>query len=77
MMTAKISITLDDEIVKFVDSQGSNRSKTINSLLTRVLQEQLKADLKAAYIDQNNDPNFWSEFELWDSTIGDGLDEET
>ena len=76
MMTAKISITLDDEIVKFVDSQGSNRSKTINSLLTRVLQEQLKADLKAAYIDQNNDPDFWSEFELWDSTIGDGLDEE-
>lgn len=75
-MTAKISITLDDEIVKFVDSQGSNRSKTINSLLTQVLQQQLEADLKAAYIDQNNDPNFWSEFELWDSTIGDGLDEE-
>ncbi len=76
MMTAKISITLDDEIVNFIDSQGSNRSKTINSLLTKVRQEQLKAELKAAYIDQNNDPNFWSEFELWDSTIGDGLDEE-
>ncbi len=76
MMTAKISITLDDEIVKFIDSQGSNRSKTINSLLTKVKQEQLKAELKAAYIDQNNDPDFWSEFELWDSTIGDGLDEE-
>jgi len=75
-MTAKISITLDDEIVDFIDSQGSNRSKTINSLLARAKQEKLKADLKAAYIDQNNDPNFWSEFELWDSTIGDGLDEE-
>ena len=75
-MTAKISITLDDEIVEFIDSQGSNRSKTINSLLARAKQEKLQADLKAAYIDQNNDPNFWSEFELWDSTIGDGLDEE-
>ena len=75
-MTAKISITLDDEIVNFIDSQGSNRSKTINSLLTKVKQEQLKADLKAAYIDQNNDPDFWPEFELWDSAIGDGLDEE-
>ena len=75
-MTAKISITLDDEIVNFIDSQGSNRSKTINGLLTKVKQEQLKADLKAAYIDQNNDPDFWFEFELWDSAIGDGLDEE-
>ncbi len=75
-MTAKISITLDDEIVEFIDSQGSNRSKTINSLLARAKQEKLQADLKAAYIDQNNDPNFWSEFELWDSTIGDGLDEQ-
>ena len=75
-MTAKISITLDDEIIEFIDSQGSNRSKTINSLLAKAKQEKLKADLKAAYIDQNNDPNFWSEFELWDSTIGDGLDEE-
>ncbi|MEM7761292.1 MAG: hypothetical protein AAF298_24660 [Cyanobacteria bacterium P01_A01_bin.40] len=74
-MTAKISITLDDEIVEFIDSQGNNRSKTINSLLARAKQEKLQADLKAAYIDQNNDPNFWSEFELWDSTIGDGLDE--
>lgn len=74
-MTAKISITLDDEIVEFVDSQGSNRSKIINDLLAKARQEKLEADLKAAYIDQNNDPNFWSEFELWDSTIGDGLDE--
>ena len=75
-MTAKISITLDDEIVEFIDSQGSNRSKTINNLLARAKQAKLQADLKAAYIDQNNDPNFWSEFELWDSTIGDGLDEQ-
>ncbi|MEM6611565.1 MAG: hypothetical protein AAF652_04795 [Cyanobacteria bacterium P01_C01_bin.72] len=75
-MTSKISITLDDEIVEFIDSQGSNRSKTINGLLAKAKQEKLQADLKAAYIDQNNDPNFWSEFELWDSTIGDGLDEQ-
>ena len=75
-MTAKISITLDDEIVEFIDSQGSNRSKIINSLLVKAKQEKQKRDLKAAYIDQNNDPDFWSEFELWDSTIGDGLDEE-
>lgn len=74
-MTTKISITLDDEIVSFIDSQGSNRSKVINSLLTRIKQEKLEEDLKAAYIEQNEDPHFWSEFELWDSTTGDGLDD--
>ena len=72
-MTIKISITLDDEIVDFIDSQGSNRSKTINNLLAKIQKEKLNADLKAAYIDQNNDSEFWSEFELWDKTIGDGL----
>jgi hypothetical protein len=75
-MTVKISITLDDEVVSFIDSQGNNRSKIINDFLLKAQQEKLKADLKAAYIDQNNDPNFWSEFELWDSAIGDGLDEQ-
>ena len=51
-MTTKISITLDDEIIEFIDSQGSNRSKIINSLLTQAKQEKLQAELKAAYIDQ-------------------------
>ena len=75
-MTVKISITLDNEVIKFIDSQGGNRSKTINTLLAKAKREKLQEELKAAYIDQNNDPQFWSEFELWDSTIGDGLDEE-
>lgn len=74
-MTTKISITLDDEIVEFIDTQGSNRSKVINWFLIKVKQEQLQQELKAAYIDQNNDPQFWSEFKLWDRTTGDGLDD--
>ncbi len=76
-MTTKISITIDDELVDFIDSQGKNRSKFINQLLIEAKQEKLKADLKAAYIDQNNDPEFWSEFKMWDVTVGDGIDEET
>ena len=74
-MTVKISITLDDEIVRFIDAQGSNRSKTINQLLTKIKQEQLQKELKEAYIDQNNDPQFWSEFKLWDCTTGDGIND--
>ena len=75
-MTAKISITLNDEVLAFVDAQGDNRSRVINRFLAKAQKEQLEADLKAAYIDQNNDPEFWAEFDLWDSTIGDGIDEE-
>lgn len=74
-MTTKISITLDDEIVQFIDAQGSNRSKVINDFLIKVKQEQLQEELKVAYIDQNNDPQFWSEFKLWDCTTGDGIDD--
>ena len=74
-MTIKISITLDDEIVQFIDAQGSNRSKVINQFLTKIKQEKLEQELKEAYIDQNKDPQFWSEFELWDCTTGDGLDD--
>ena len=75
-MTIKISITLEDEIVDFIDSQGKNRSKIINDVLAKAKKEQLQEELKAAYIDQNNDPEFWAEFELWDTTVGDGLDGE-
>jgi metal-responsive CopG/Arc/MetJ family transcriptional regulator len=74
-MTTKISITLDDEIVGFVDARSENRSKFINDVLSKFKKEQLQAELKAAYIDQNKDPHFWSEFSLWDCTTGDGLDD--
>ncbi|NJR46902.1 MAG: hypothetical protein HC775_14645 [Hyellaceae cyanobacterium CSU_1_1] len=73
-MTTKISITLDDEVVRFIDSQGTNRSKVINDFLQKIKKEQLQEALKAAYIDQNQDPNLWSEFKLWECTTGDGLD---
>ena len=74
-MTIKISITLEDELVQFVDSQGNNRSKFINDVLAKAKKEKLKEDLKQAYIDQNKDPQFWTEFEVWDVTVGDGIDE--
>lgn len=75
-MTTKISITIEDRLVNFLDSQGDNRSKFINELIAKAEQEKLQADLKAAYIEQNNDPEFWAEFKLWDSTVGDGIEDE-
>ena len=74
-MTVKISITLDKEIVDFIDTLGSNRSQVINQIISQAKKQDLETRLKKAYIDQNNDPQFWEEFKLWDSTVGDGIDE--
>ena len=74
-MTAKISITLDEDALKFVDTLGSNRSQTINQIISQAKKQDTERRLKEAYIDQNTDPEFWTEFKLWDSTVGDGIDE--
>ena len=74
-MTVKISITLDKEMIDFIDTLGSNRSQIINQIISKAKKEDLERRLKEAYIDQNNDPEFWSEFKLWDSTVGDGIDD--
>lgn len=75
-MTVKIYITIDEDSLRFVDALGSNRSQIINQIIDRAKKQDLKKKLKQAYIDQNNDPQFWSEFKLWDSTVGDGIDEQ-
>ena len=76
-MTAKISITLDEDALSFIDTKGSNRSQIINQIINQAKKQELQEKLKAAYIEQNNDPQFWSEFKLWDSTVGDGINEQT
>ena len=75
-MTVKISITIDEDLLRFVDALGSNRSQIINQIINRAKKQDLERRLKQAYIDQNNDPQFWEEFKLWDSTVGDGIDEQ-
>ena len=75
-MTVKISITLDETALEFIDSLGSNRSQTINQIINRAKRQDLAKRLEAAYIEQNKDPQFWAEFKLWDTTVGDGITEE-
>lgn len=73
-MAVKISITLDESAVEFVDNLGKNRSQIINQIINQAKKQDLENRLKEAYVDQNNDPEFWSEFKLWDSTVGDGVE---
>jgi len=72
-MTKKISISVNDELLDFVDNSSKNRSAFINQCIEEVRQNRQREALKAAYLDQEQDPLFWSEFELCDNTIGDGI----
>lgn len=72
-MTKKISISVSDDLLDYVDRESNNRSAFINQCIEEVPQNRQREALKAAYLDQEQDPQFWSEFELWDSTIGDGI----
>jgi hypothetical protein len=75
-MTKKISISVDDELLDYVDRESKNRSAFINQCIKEIRTSRQQEALRNAYLDQEQDPQFWSEFELWDNTIGDGISEE-
>jgi predicted transcriptional regulator len=73
-MSKKVSITLDDEVLSFVDRLASNRSSFINDILWKEQRRSLMKELADAYKDQVNDPVFQEETSVWDVTAEDGLD---
>lgn len=76
-MAHKISITLEENLLAYIDSQTTNRSKFINDILAKSYKEQQLKQLKDAYIQQAKDEEELKEIELWDSTAGDNLANET
>ena len=72
-MSRKVSITLDDEILEFIDRLASNRSSFINNILLQEKRRIFTQELAAAYKDQADDPELQAEVSLWDSVAGDGL----
>ncbi|WP_017305459.1 hypothetical protein [Spirulina subsalsa] len=72
-MSKKVSITLDDEVLDFVDRLASNRSSFINDVLWQEKRRIFMKELEDAYKDQANDPEFQEEISVWDVTVGDGL----
>ncbi len=75
-MAQKISITLDQEVLEFIDSQTTNRSKLINEVFAKMRKNYALEQWKQAYIDQAQDSEEITEIELWDITAGDGLIDE-
>ncbi|MBE9047244.1 hypothetical protein IQ255_23060 [Pleurocapsales cyanobacterium LEGE 10410] len=75
-MAQKISITLDEEVLAFIDSQTNNRSQLINQVFDKLKKQQALNELEAAYIEQSQDEDEIAEIKLWDVTIADGIDDE-
>jgi metal-responsive CopG/Arc/MetJ family transcriptional regulator len=73
-MSAKVSITLDEEILEFVDRSSQNRSQFINEILSKEKKRQFLRELENAYTELANDPEYQAEIELWNVTVGDGID---
>ncbi len=72
-MSTKVSITLDEDVLAFVDRASQNRSQFINQVLSQESKRQALKELEDAYTALNNDPEYRSEVALWDVTVGDGI----
>lgn len=73
-MKQKIAISLDADLINFVDLQANgNRSEYINALLQQQQQKQLKAELIAALQEDLADAEYLNELAEWDSVVGDGI----
>ncbi len=73
-MSAKVSITLDEDVLEFVDRSSQNRSQFINEILSQAKKSKLLKELADAYTELANDPEYQAESKLWDVTVGDGID---
>jgi metal-responsive CopG/Arc/MetJ family transcriptional regulator len=75
-MSTKVSITLDKEVLEFVDRSSQNRSQFINEILAKENKRQLLQEIENAYTELADNPEYKSEVELWDIAVGDGIDAE-
>jgi Arc/MetJ-type ribon-helix-helix transcriptional regulator len=75
IMKSKIAVTLDTDLIKFLDAQaGGNRSEFINKLLKERRQQILEEQTISALQADLADPSYREEIALWDSLAGDGID---
>jgi hypothetical protein len=74
-MKQKIAITIDRELVSFVDRQAQgNRSDYLNSLITQERRKILTDEIIAALREDIQDPEYQAEIAQWDRVAGDGID---
>lgn len=75
IMKQKIAITIDRELVSFIDRQAQgNRSDYLNSLITQERRKILTDEIIAALQEDIQDPDYQAEISEWDRLAGDGID---
>jgi hypothetical protein len=73
-MRRKIVITVDQELLSFLDRQAQgNRSEYFNLLLIQERQKILTAEIIAALQEDSRDPEYQAEIVEWDRLAGDGI----
>lgn len=73
-MKQKLTVTLDQELVAFLDAQaGGNRCDCLNTLLAQQRRQKLEAELIAALQQDGDDPDYQAEVAVWDVVAGDGI----
>ena len=64
----KISVSLPEEIIEFIDKQGKNRSKTIVTILEDFKSKKQQDELEKEYEEyakfcEEDDKDFWQDWE--------------
>ncbi len=73
----KVTITLSDNILQFVDERAKgNRSGYINALLAEHYRRVLSEEMIAALKEDAFDAEYQAEIAAWDGVVGDGIDAE-
>ena len=75
-MKSKIAVSLDEELIAFLDEQAPNRSEYLNSLLVEQRSKVLKAQMIAALRADEEDVEYQAEIAAWAVVVGEGLDAE-
>ena len=79
-MAKKVTITLDDDVLAFIDRQAAstgdtpNRSGYVNSVLAKHRRAILAAEMIAALKEDALDPEYQAEIAAWDCVVGDGIE---
>jgi metal-responsive CopG/Arc/MetJ family transcriptional regulator len=77
VMKQKIALTLDQDIVEFLDNQAQgNRSEFLNNLLRQYRSAKREAQMIVALQDDISDPEYLEEIQAWDKLAGEGLNAE-
>jgi Arc/MetJ-type ribon-helix-helix transcriptional regulator len=74
-MTSKLSVSLPEGDVAFLDSLIDERVTTRSAALHQVIRRQRELDAEAAYAEAMQEWEESGDAALWDQTAGDGIAE--